>query len=88
VWNDEGIERFNELLEEVHKDRRSARGKKAEEKFQRTKKSAGGAGNRKWRKIVQESRVRAMNDFEEEDMSDTDSSDEDNDDEPRDITGV
>jgi hypothetical protein len=33
-WNDEGIERFNELLEEVKKERNSVAGKQTDELYQ------------------------------------------------------
>ena len=65
-WNDVGIERFNELLNEVKANRASENGMNAEEAFQRESRAAG-LGRRKRRRVTPESRVRVVNDLEDDD---------------------
>jgi len=71
VWSDAGIERFNELLQEVKSNRNSEAGLEMEEAYQREKRDAT-SGNRKRKRVLQPSRVRVANDLEE--VSDSESS--------------
>ena len=76
-WNDEGIERFNELLEEVKKERNSAAGKRTDEMYQLDRKGITDANesSRKRRKVTLDSKVRVVNELEE-DEGETDSDSE------------
>ena len=78
-WSDEGIERFNQLVQEVKEDRESQRGKRTEENYQLHKISTACPGRRKRRKVTPDSKVRVVNDLNEDtdDSSDSDDSDSD-----------
>jgi hypothetical protein len=71
VWSDAGIERFNELLQEVKNDRESETGLEMESMYQRGK-CAAISRSCKRRRVLQPSRVHFTNDLEE--VSDSESS--------------
>lgn len=73
VWSEEGITRFNTLLEEVKRDRASRAGLKVEEKYQSERKSKKGA-NRKRKRVVAPSSVRVISELSE--VSDSEESEE------------
>ena len=78
-WNDEGIERFNELLDEVKKDRESAAGKRMEERYQTDRRRITDASesSRKRRKVMTPAnKVRVVNELEYEGDDDIESDDE------------
>ena len=74
-WNDEGIERFNELLEEVKKDQNSAAGKRMDEMYQMDRKGITDASenSRKRRKVMPDSKVHVVNELVDEGESESDS---------------
>jgi hypothetical protein len=74
-WNDEGIERFNELLEEVKKDRASAAGQRTDERYQMDWKDFNDTieSRRKRRKVTPDSKVRVANELEAEGNGDSES---------------
>jgi len=74
-WNDEGIERFNALLEEVKKDRASAIGNRTDEMCRMDRKECTDAAEsrRKRRKVTPDSKVRVVNELESEGKDDSES---------------
>jgi hypothetical protein len=73
-WNDKGIEQFNELLEEVKKDRNSAAGKRTDELYQLDRKGITDVNesSRKRRKVTLDSKVRVVNELVDEGESESD----------------
>jgi hypothetical protein len=73
-WNDEGIEWFNELLEEVKKERNSVAGKRTDELYQLDRKGITDANesSRKRRKVALDSKVDVVNELVDEDESESD----------------
>ena len=57
-WSDEGIERFNQLVQEVKEDRESQRRKRTEENYQMHKIATACPGHHKRRKVTPDSNIR------------------------------
>jgi hypothetical protein len=75
-WNDEGIQQFNEMLEEVKKDQNSAAGKRTDEIYQMDRKEITDASenSRKRRKVVMpDSTVCVVNELVDEGKSESES---------------
>jgi hypothetical protein len=73
-WNDEGIDQFNELLEEVKKERNSVAGKRTDELYQLDRKGITDANksSRKRRKVALDSKVHVVNELVDEGESESD----------------
>jgi hypothetical protein len=72
-WNEEGINRFNELVVEVKADRESEAGKKFEENFQKEA-AANHLNNKRKRKAPKMRTITATNDLDSDSESDDDTS--------------
>jgi hypothetical protein len=74
-WNDEGIERFNELLEEVKKDWASVVGQRTDERYRMEWKDFNDTieSRRKRRKVTPDSKVHVVNELEAEGNGDRES---------------
>ena len=70
-WNEEGINRFNELVAEVKADRESEAGKKFEENFQKEA-AAKHLNNKRKRKAPKTRTITATNDLDSDSESDED----------------
>ena len=70
-WNEEGINRFNELVAEVKADRESEEGKKFEENFQKEA-AAKHLNNKRKRKAPKTRTITATNDLDTDSESDED----------------
>ena len=70
-WNEEGINRFNELVAEVKADRESEAGKKFEENFQKEA-AANHLNNKRKRKAPKTRTITATNDLDSDSESDED----------------
>jgi hypothetical protein len=70
-WNEEGINRFNELVAEVKADRESEAGKKFEENFQKEA-AANHLNNKQKRKAPKTRTITATNDLDSDSESDED----------------
>ncbi len=70
-WNEEGINRFNELAAEVKVDRESEAGKKFEENFQKEA-AANHLNNKRKRKAPKTRTITATNDLDSDSESDED----------------
>jgi hypothetical protein len=70
-WNEEGINRFNELVAKVKADRESEAGKKFEENFQKEA-VANHLNNKRKRKVPKTRTITATNDLDSDSESDED----------------
>jgi hypothetical protein len=70
-WNEQGINRFNELVAEVKVDRESEAGKKFEENFQKEA-AAKHLNNKRKRKAPKTRTITATNDLDSDSESDGD----------------
>ncbi len=70
-WNEEGINRFNELVAEIKADRESEAGKKFEENFQKEV-AANHLNNKRKRKAPKTRTITATNDLDSDSESDED----------------
>jgi hypothetical protein len=70
-WNEQGINRFNELVAEVKADRESEAGKKFEENFQ-NEAAAKHLNNKRKRKAPKTRTITATNDLDSDSESDGD----------------